>query len=77
MADIKYEREGDAPADWKTDTILQRNCLREVCEIDVPDDDVHGDFADSQNRQNQSAQQTVNPSDLRLPEEVTKDAVDD
>lgn len=39
MADIKFERESDAPADWKTDTILQRNAVGEVFEVTVPDDD--------------------------------------
>lgn len=40
MADIKYERESDAPAGWKTDTILRRNASGEVFELNVPDDDV-------------------------------------
>jgi hypothetical protein len=40
MADIKYERESDAPASWKTNTILQRNAYGEVFEVEVPDDDV-------------------------------------
>jgi len=39
MADIKYERESDAPADWKTDTILQRDTSGKVFELAVPDDD--------------------------------------
>ncbi|MBR2226754.1 MAG: hypothetical protein IJ893_02675 [Bacteroidales bacterium] len=42
MADIKYERESDAPADWKTDTILQRDASGEVFELKVPDDDSYG-----------------------------------
>lgn len=42
MDEIKYERESDAPADWKTDTILQRDADGEVFEVNVPDDDVYG-----------------------------------
>lgn len=41
MADIKFERESDAPAGWKTDTVLQRNASGEVYELEVPDDDVY------------------------------------
>lgn len=35
---MTFEREGDAPENWKTDMILQRNAAGEVVEIDVPDD---------------------------------------
>lgn len=42
---MKFERECDAPENWKTDTILQRNPAGDVVEIDVPDDteEVSGD----------------------------------
>lgn len=42
MAGIKLERESDAPVDWKTDTILQRDVTGEVFEVEVPDDDTYG-----------------------------------
>ena len=41
MTDIKLERESDAPADWKTDMVLERNADGVVIEADVPDDDVY------------------------------------
>lgn len=35
---MTFERECDAPENWKTDVILQRNTAGDVVEIDVPDD---------------------------------------
>ena len=35
---MTFERDCDAPENWKTDVILQRNTAGDVVEIDVPDD---------------------------------------
>lgn len=35
---MTFERECDAPENWKTNKILQRNAAGDVVEIDVPDD---------------------------------------
>lgn len=46
MTDIKLERESDAPADWKTDMVLERNADGVVIEADVPADDVYPEVND-------------------------------
>ena len=38
MAEYKLEREADAPADWKTDTVLERDASGIIHEVEVPDD---------------------------------------
>ena len=35
----KYEREGNAPEDWRTDVILQRSTNGTVQEVEVDDAD--------------------------------------
>ena len=38
MAEYKLEREADTPADWKTDTVLERDASGIIHEVEVPDD---------------------------------------
>ena len=34
----RLEREGDAPEDWATDKVLERDADGNICEVEVPDD---------------------------------------
>ena len=36
---IEFEKEGDMPEDWITNTVLIRNSNGELVEVNVPDDE--------------------------------------